>query len=113
MTIETQIILASLVYKLFSLGAGMLLVYLGYRLFMAGVWGSSGNVEARFQETALVIKEGAPGTFFAICGAVVICFVVFKGMDLESYNNVTGPRPGAKVTLESEVTNELPEELPF
>ena len=111
MSLETQIILSSLVYKLFSLGAGVLLAYLGYRLFMAGVWGSSGDVEARFRETSVVVKEGAPGTVFAICGAIVICFTVFKGMDLESWNNGTASR--TVLSLESEVADELPEQLPF
>lgn len=111
MSVETQIILSSLVYKLFSLGAGVLLAYLGYRLFMAGVWGSGGDVEAKFRETSVVVKEGAPGTFFAICGAIVICFTVFKGMDLESWNNGTASR--TVLSLESEVADELPEQLPF
>jgi hypothetical protein len=87
MEIWTQIIVALSFYKAVSLLVGLLLAYMGYKLFKAGVWGEAGDVEAHFQDNKLVVKRAAPGTFFAILGAIIICFTIFKGMELEGYNS--------------------------
>lgn len=81
--IETQIIVAQAIYKLASLFAGSMFAYMGYRLFMVGVWGEAGDVEAQFQDNKLVIKRAAPGTFFALFGALVVCVTIFRGFQLE------------------------------
>jgi len=111
MQIETQIILAVTLYKLASLLAGSTFSYLGYRLFMAGVWGDAGNVEAQFKDSKLIIKRAAPGTFFALFGAVVICFTIFK--ELEFKDNGSNTSKESIVEIIGEKDNELPEKLPF
>jgi hypothetical protein len=87
MEIWTQITVALSFYKAVSLLVGLLLAYMGYKLFMAGVWGEAGDIEAHFQDNKLVVKRAAPSTFFAILGAIIICFTIFKGMELEGYNS--------------------------
>jgi len=80
MAVELGIVIGTTVYKLACLAVGSLSCLLGYRLFKAGIWGSSGDVTAKFLKTSLVVKNAAPGTFFAIVGALIICFTVYKGL---------------------------------
>ena len=79
-----DVITAVTLYKIASLLCGAVLCYLGYRLFCRGIWGESGNLEARLGDNRLVLKSAAPGTFFVVLGTVVILMTVFKGLELES-----------------------------
>jgi hypothetical protein len=52
---------------------------MGYKLFMAGVWGpkhgdsvSAGEVTGQFGDNKILIKKAAPGTFFVVLGAIVL-----------------------------------------
>lgn len=77
-------IVASAIYKLSCLGVGLLFGYMGYRLFLARIWGKSGDLRAEFSNSIIVLKEAAPGTFFALFGAFVISFTIFSGFDFQS-----------------------------
>ena len=81
MDVYTQIIISATLYKLASLLVGALFAFLGYKLFMAGIWGHSGDLEAQYKESKIVLTKAAPGTFFALFGAIIIGFTVFKGLD--------------------------------
>ena len=81
-----------LIYKLVSLGVGTMFAYLGYRLFMAGVWGNSGDLKTNFGDTKIVLKAAAPGTFFALFGTIIILAAIFMKMNLE-YNNSSPLNP--------------------
>jgi len=81
--LEIQVV-ALTAYKLTSLFVGTLLTYLGYKLFMAGVWGNAGEVEGSFSDNKIVIKKAAPGTFFILAGAIVIGFTIYKGLNFEN-----------------------------
>lgn len=111
MWIESQIIVALTSYKLASLFVGLAFAYMGYRLFMAGVWGEAGDVEAQFQDNKLVVKRAAPGTFFALFGAIVICVTIYKGLELKV--NESGTSKENTVEVIREKGDELPEKLPF
>lgn len=111
MEIDTQIIVAQTIYKLASLFAGSIFAYMGYRLFMAGVWGEAGDVEAQFKDNKLMIKRAAPGTFFALFGALVICVTIFRGFQLEDRGrNVS---TNSIVEIVDDESEKLPEDLPF
>ena len=69
-------------YKITSLIVGLALAYMGYRLFMAGIWGNAGDLEAKYGNQRLVIKAAAPGTFFALFGTIVLAFTIWKGLEL-------------------------------
>ena len=77
-------IISITVYKLLTLLAGVLLCYWGYRLFMAGVWGSAGELTGQLENNKLVLKSAAPGTFFVVLGAIVLGAVVVQGMNYNS-----------------------------
>ena len=78
-------------YKLACLFAGTLICYFGYRLFLAGVVGKAGDLKGQYAGWKVEIKSAAPGTFFAILGAAIICFTVVTGLtlDRDTYNTTS------------------------
>lgn len=85
MELDSHIIFSLISYKIASLLVGSVFAYMGYRLFMAGVWGNAGALETGLGNNRLVIKEAAPGTFFAVFGAVIITITLYKGLEFENY----------------------------
>jgi hypothetical protein len=77
------IIIATATYKIVSLLVGLVFCYFGYKLFLAGVWGNAGDLNAKFNNSKIVLKSAAPGTFFAFFGTIVIALTIWKGLDLE------------------------------
>ncbi|NIB44369.1 hypothetical protein HBA55_32545 [Pseudomaricurvus alkylphenolicus] len=66
----------SIFYKLASIGSGTFIVYLGYRLFIKGVYGETGEVSVDWNDNRLMLKRAAPGSIFAVFGAIVIGLIV-------------------------------------
>lgn len=85
MNLSAHIIYSLISYKLASLIVGSVFAYMGYRLFMSGIWGHAGQMETAFGNTKVVLKEAAPGTFFAIFGALIIAITLYKGLEFENY----------------------------
>lgn len=81
MYLQMYPVIAMTLYKIISLGIGFALCYLGYRLFMAGIWGESGDVEGSFGDNKVIVKKAAPGTFFALFGAIVIGLTILQGLN--------------------------------
>lgn len=71
-------ILAILVYKVFSLAGGCLCIFLGYKLFIKGIFPDS-DVDAGFKNAQISIRRAAPSTMFALFGATVIAITINKG----------------------------------
>lgn len=84
---DALIVISFTLYKVASIAAGLATCYLGYRLFRAGVWGDAGSMRAAHGNTRLVLTNAAPGTFFVVLGAAVICVALYKGehFDWSSY----------------------------
>ena len=57
---------------------------MGYRLFIAGIWGNAGEFDAQFRDAKLVIRKAAPGVFFALFGTIIVAYTVFVGIKWES-----------------------------
>jgi hypothetical protein len=76
--------LALFIYKLVSIGSGLLVCYFGFRLFVLGIFTGAGDLSSEFQNTKLILKKAAPGTFFALFGAAVIGVSLWKGLGFES-----------------------------
>jgi hypothetical protein len=76
--------LALFIYKLVSIGSGLLVCYFGFRLFILGIFTGAGDLSSQFQNTKLILKKAAPGTFFALFGAAVIGVSLWKGLGFES-----------------------------
>jgi len=108
---EIYMIISMTLYKLISLLVGLGLSHMGYKLFMAGVWGNAGGLEAQFQDTKLVVKKAAPGTFFALFGAIVICLTLFKGLELRDHGRTSYSETITDITEDKK--NDLPKKPPF
>lgn len=76
--------LALFIYKLVSIGSGLVVCYFGFRLFVLGIFTGAGDLSSQFQNTKLILKKAAPGTFFALFGAAVIAVSLWKGLGFES-----------------------------
>ena len=103
MTTELAVILGITAYKLACLAVGSLFSALGYRLFKLGVWGNAGDLNAKFSNTTLVLKSAAPGTFFAVLGALIVVVTVWQGINF-NWKQGDGGR-----TLSTEKAPPLPE----
>ncbi len=85
------VIIGTVLYKLAALLIGFGLAYLGYRLFIAGIFEGGGDLDATFSDTKLVLKKASPGIFFALFGTVVLVVTLTKGLDLSSEPAANSP----------------------
>ncbi len=76
-------LLVSGTYKFCTLIVGSALAYMGYRLFVTGVFEKAGDLKTTWGEKGLVLKQAAPGTYFALFGTVVIAVGLWRGMDIQ------------------------------
>jgi hypothetical protein len=81
MDTKSALVISFTIYKIAGLGVGVVFLYFGYRLFMAGLWGAAGDVEAQFRDLKILVRQAAPGTFFALFGAAIVMMTLFKGFD--------------------------------
>lgn len=111
MGISTQIILSLTLYKIVSLVVGAAFAYMGYRLFMSGIWGHAGELETGFGDNQLALKKAAPGTFFVLFGAIVISITLYQGLEFK--NNQNDSVTESYVEIIEADDNEMPEKPPF
>jgi hypothetical protein len=98
-------ILAMTVYKVLTLLVGLASLYFGYRLFLAGVHKSGGDIETNLgEQRSLTLKRGAPGTFFALFGTIIISIGLFKGLGVERATYI--PQELNQAAIPSSVTQE-------
>ena len=80
---------ALLTYKLACIVSGVLICYFGYRLFVLGIFRGAGDLDSSFKNTRLILKKAAPGTFFALFGALVVGATVWMGLELNEPASVS------------------------
>ena len=88
------------IYRISTVAAGLAIVFMGYRLFRVGVFERAGDLKASWGEKALVLKQAAPGTFFALFGAFIICLSVSGGLKLNFPGENGGIIMGAPAELD-------------
>lgn len=93
-------IISLTLYKITSLATGVALCYMGYRLFLAGVWGNAGDAEGSFGDNKIIIKKAAPGTFFILMGAIVIGLTIAKGLSFNSDQETANASEQAKPSVD-------------
>lgn len=96
--ISVWMILAVSIFKAALIVSGSVCVYLGYRLFRLGIVGES-DVEAGADTYKLTIKRAAPGSVFALFGAILVGITAYKGLDIE-YGKESGT--GQRETLKTQ-----------
>jgi hypothetical protein len=76
-------------YKIACLLSGVICIFLGYRLFLAGLLGPA-TLEAAKGSLSFAMRNAAPGTFFALFGTFVVGLTVFRGLNFDSSSDVQG-----------------------
>lgn len=79
---DSLTIISARLYKISCLALSAGFCWLGYRLFSQGLWGSGGDLNAKFKDLSLVLRNAAPGTFFAVLGAGIAVATVWRGFDI-------------------------------
>jgi hypothetical protein len=86
---------ATIAYRFSVVAIGLVFAFLGYRLFRLGVYEKAGDLKATWKGASLLLRQAAPGTFFALFGTSIICVALFKGFDIQ---RVTGMPANATST---------------
>jgi hypothetical protein len=77
MIASESLIVGAYVFRIAVVAAGVVFAVLGYRLFVLGVVGPAGHLEAVWRENKILLKRAAPGTFFAFFGVFSIVAALF------------------------------------
>jgi hypothetical protein len=77
MTVFIVTVAYVLIWRLCVLICGLVSIVLGYRLFMSGFAAQEGSLEAGVGKNSLKLRNIAPGTFFALFGAVIIATLIW------------------------------------
>ncbi|MBC8756348.1 hypothetical protein H2O64_16860 [Kordia sp. YSTF-M3] len=85
-------------------------IYLGYKLFAKGIWGQAGDLDIKFKDNQLILKKAAPGTFFALFGAIIISVTIWKGLDFTKYAD---SNTNKNTEIEQLDSQDLPDESPI
>jgi len=81
---ESHIVILSLtLYKVVAILAGLAFTFMGYKLFIHGIFTEAGELQTNWENRSLVLKKAAPGTFFALFGTVIVCVSLWRGLTLE------------------------------
>ena len=72
MDTETVMAVGFVIHELLGLVGGLILCYFGYRLLMRRVKAHPREMRGRWNSAKVLIKHAAPGTLFALVGAIAI-----------------------------------------
>jgi tetratricopeptide (TPR) repeat protein len=100
MDLSTSFLIYATLFRLAVIAAGVLIVVLGYRLFLQGL-ASSNESDAALEGGGfkLTLKNAAPGTSFALFGAVLISAMVIQGSPELDISTAAPGAIGASVKL--------------
>ncbi|WP_404364496.1 tetratricopeptide repeat protein [Marinobacter sp.] len=93
MDLSTSFLVYATLFRLAVIAAGALIIVLGYRLFLQGL-ASGDQTDASLEGGGfkLALKNAAPGTSFALFGAVLISVMVIQG---SPELDITSTAPGS------------------
>lgn len=86
---NTALLIANL-YRYLLILAGIFLGFMGYRLFVRGVYDRAGDLHAGWGDNKILLKRAAPGTFFVGFAVVVTAIAIWRPVTLERYPSGTG-----------------------
>jgi|GEM_PF-1782736 len=72
-----------LIFKISIVFAAVFIIFLGYKLFCKGIFDNAGSLNAEFNFKKIVLKQGAPGTFFVLFGTIILSFATWKGINFK------------------------------
>lgn len=73
-------LLAVVIFKIITVLIGLISIYLGYKLFLKGFDRAAGELSGETRYIKFTLSKAAPGTFFSITGAFIICFNIVQGI---------------------------------
>lgn len=83
MDIASAFIIYLAIFRLAIIAAGLVSIVLGYRLFIKGVWpegaGRGTEIDAKIAASQFTVKNAAPGTCFAVFGAIIVTVMFASG----------------------------------
>jgi hypothetical protein len=95
------------IYRIITIIVGLLIIYLGYRLFSLGVYEKTGELKAAWGEKNLILKQAAPGIFFVLGGAFIIIFSMWKGLNIDKITT-TKYQPIREASIKEEIKEVTP-----
>ena len=101
MNVEIVNALAFFFYKISCLAVGLVSIYFGYRLFLAGIDGHPMDATLSVKDWWKVnVRKAAPGVMFALFGMIVAGSTVLKGYSTrESFQSAEKQSNKADVKL--------------
>jgi hypothetical protein len=78
----TKALLIANIYRYLLIVAGVAFAYMGYRLFVLGYFEKAGEFRAASGGKHILLKQVAPGVFFALFGVAAISIGVFRGIEI-------------------------------
>ena len=99
MDADTVIAVGFIIHQLLGLVGGLILCYFGYRLLMRRVKAHPRETRGKWNSAKVLIKHAAPGTLFALVGAVAIWLTAssaFMPKTLRSKTSASVPAMPAK-----------------
>ena len=78
----TKALLIANIYRYLLIIAGTAFMVMGYRLFVLGYFEKAGEFRAASGGKHILLKQVAPGVFFALFGVATISVGVFRGIEI-------------------------------
>ena len=93
------------IYKLATIFTGLAFAFMGYRLFLHGIFSEAGEMRTNWENRSLVLRKAAPGTFFAVLGAVIVSVSLLRGLSwgdsVGGTDSGIGENPGDRPVMET------------
>lgn len=77
------LMLSLTIYKVVTILAGLAFAFMGYKLFIHGIFTEAGELHTNWENRNLILRKAAPGTFFALFGTLIVCTSLWRGLTFE------------------------------
>jgi tetratricopeptide (TPR) repeat protein len=115
MDLTTGFLLYAAAFRLAIIGAGVVSIVLGYKLFVQGVIrGGRTDAEAQLGDIRLSVRNAAPGTCFALFGVVIIVIMFIQGspeLTLRTAGDAVNIEKGAITETAAQASRHLWQEI--
>ena len=88
-----RVLLVLILYRSIAIIAGVVVTYLGYKLFVLGIYQKAGELKAGWSGKSLALRQAAPGTFFALFGTAVVVVSLWRGIDINEIKKNSPEKP--------------------
>jgi len=92
-SLAIRIVERNLIVSALALLTGALSLYLGYRLFQLTTIRGEGEAKIRLPSFTIVLSRIGPGVFFALFGAAIIAYTLFRQIQYSEKDVLAATRP--------------------